>query len=198
MKILKMLTVAFPLLMACGCVKIWQDNLDIKTYMLQVERPGEGESVPMFGKLWIEDVHVLPPYNVRSLIVRESDVEFSTSYYSELLMSPTDNFRNLIFDWFSSAGCFKEVSTDDRKGMKYRLLATVMDFYGDRKTQKAVFRIKVSLFTESENVLMHKEYAAQIKSESNHAEDYIRAYNQATAEILTMCEQDVRAAISGE
>ena len=166
--------------------------------MIQAERPGEGETVPRFGKLWIEDVHVLPPYNVRSLIVRESDVEFSTSYYSELLMSPTDNFRNLIFDWFSSAGCFKEVSMDDRKGMKYRLLATVMDFYGDRKTQEAVLRIKVSLFAEDEKVLMHEEYAVRIKSASDHAEEYIRAYNQATAEILAMCEKDARAAISSE
>ncbi|QBG46956.1 hypothetical protein EGM51_05945 [Verrucomicrobia bacterium S94] len=198
MKMLKWVSVLFALLAVNGCVKIWQDNLDIRTFMLQAERPGGREAVADYGKLWIEDVHVLPPYNVRSLTVRESDVEFSTTYYSELLMSPAENFRNLFYDWFSKSGCFNEVSISDQREMNYRLVASVMEFYGDRKSTEAVLRIKISLFGENREVLLHKDYAQRVHAASNAAEDYIRAYNQAVEKILIQCEKDVVSAISAK
>lgn len=198
MKMLKLLAVLSVLITLSGCVKIWQDNLDIKTYMLQVERPGERAAVPDFGNLWIEDVHVLPPYNVRSLTVRESDVEFSTTYYSELLMSPAENFRNLFYDWFSASGRFNEVSVSGRSAMDYRMVATVMDFYGDRETVEAVLRVKVSLFGNNRQVLLHKEYMQRVPCASDAAEDYIRAYNLAVQNILLQCEKDIVSAISAK
>ncbi|MDZ8117500.1 ABC-type transport auxiliary lipoprotein family protein [Pontiella agarivorans] len=196
MKALKLLAVLSALLTLSGCVKIWQDNQDIKTYMLQIERPGERAAVPDLGNLLIEEVHVLPPYNVRSLTVRESDVEFSTTYYSELLMSPAENFRNLFYDWFSASGRFNAVSVSGRSEMKYRLVATVMDFYGDRESSEAVLRMKVSLFGSDRQVLLHNEYMERVSSVSPAAEDYIRAYNQAVEKILLQCENDIVRVIS--
>lgn len=186
------------LLALTGCVKLWQDNIDIKTYMINAERPGESVAVPMAGKLWIEDVNVLPPYNIRSLTVRENDVEYSTSYYSELLMSPSENFRNIIFDWLSASRLFKDVSVTDRRNYNYRLVATIMEFYGDRKTAEAVLRIKVSLINEENDVLLHRDYSQRVKASSLTAEDYIRAYNKAVETILLECEQDVATALSKE
>lgn len=192
------MAISVVLLALTGCVKLWQDNIDIKTYMITAERTGEKASAPMAGKLWIEDVNVLPPYNIRSLTVRENDVEYSTSYYSELLMAPAENFRNIIFDWFSSSQLFKEVSVADRRNFNYRLVVTVMDFYGDKKSEEAVLRIKVSLINEANDVLIHQDYSQRVKAAALTAEDYIRAYNEAIGAILVESEKDVAAAISKE
>lgn len=196
MKIYALIITPLLLFTLSGCVKLWQDNLDIKTYMITAERPGDAERDRGAGKLWIEDVHVLPPYNVRSLAIRENDVQYSVSYYSELLMSPAENFRNIYFDWFSSSELFQEVSIANRQGYTHRMIATVMDFYGDRETEEAVLRIKVSLFDEEGALLIHKDYLERAKTAENTAEDYIRAYNEATAKILESCEQDVEAVLS--
>ena len=131
-----------------GCVKLWQKNLDIKTYMVEVQRDGKVLEKSMADTLWIESVHVLPPYNIRNLILRENDVEFTTSYYTELLMSPAENFRNGFYSWFAASGMFENVTVVQRDGMSHRLVATVMEFYGDKTDNKAVLKIKVSLFDE--------------------------------------------------
>ena len=62
------------ILLSTGCVKLWQKNLDIKTYMIEVRRDSNPVEKPLAEKLWIEDVNVLPPYNIRNLILRESDI----------------------------------------------------------------------------------------------------------------------------
>lgn len=188
-----LLTCAFMLL-SSGCVKLWQKNLDIKTYMVEVTRDTQPLEKPLAEKLWIEDIHVLPPYNIRNLILRESDVEFTPSYYTELLMSPAENFRNGFYGWFSDSGIFKTVSVVNRAGMSRRMVATVMDFYGDTVENKAVLRIKVSLFdekTKGVNVLFSKDYLQQVEIPETSAEKLIRAYNQAFTLILADCEKDV-------
>lgn len=186
------------ILLSTGCVKLWQKNIDIKTYMVEVTRDTKPLENPLADKLWIEDIHVLPPYNIRNLILRESDVEFTPSYYTELLMSPSENFRNGFYGWFSDSGIFKDVSVVDRAAMSHRLVVSVMDFYGDTVENRAVLRIKVSLFDEKTKglrVLFSKDYLQQVEIPEASAEELIRAYNQAFTLILTDCEKDVVAAL---
>ena len=192
-----LLTCAFTLL-STGCVKLWQKNLDIKTYMVEVRRDSQPLEKPLADKLWIDNIHVLPPYNIRNLILRESDVEFTPSYYTELLMSPSENFRNGFYGWFSDSRIFKDVSVVDRSAMSHRLVATVMDFYGDTVENRAVLRIKVSLFDEKTKglrVLFSKDYLQQIEIPEASAEELMRAYNQAFTLILVDCEKDVAIAL---
>ena len=192
-----LLTCAFMLL-STGCVKLWQKNLDIKTYMVQVKRDTQALENPLAEKLWIEDIHVLSPYNIRNLILRESDVEFTPSNYTELLMSPAENFRNGFYGWFSDSGMFKDVSVVNRAGMSHRLVATIMEIYGDIVENKAVMRIKVSLFdekTKGVNVLFSKDYLQQIEIPQANAEELMRAYNKAFYLVLTECEKDVVIAL---
>jgi ABC-type uncharacterized transport system auxiliary subunit len=185
-------------LLSSGCVKLWQKNLDIKTYMVEVARNAQSLDQPLADTLWIEDVHVLPPYNIRNLILRESDVEFTPSYYTELLMSPSENFRNGFYGWFADSGIFREVSVVSRTGMSHRLVVTVMDFYGDRVEKKAILRIRVSLFDEKSSgirIMFSKDYQRQVSIPEASAESLIRAYNTALAQILADCEKDVTAAL---
>ena len=186
------------MLLSTGCVKLWQKNLDIKTYMVEVRRDSQPVEKPLAEKLWIEDLHVLPPYNIRNLILRESEVEFTPSYYTELLMSPSENFRNGFYGWFSDSGIFEDVSVVNRVAMSHRLVATVMAFYGDTVENKAVLRIKVSFFDEKTNgvrVLFSKDYLQQVEIPVARADELIRAYNKAFTLILADCEKDVAAAL---
>ena len=201
MKTLKrtlILLVCTSMLWLSGCVKIWQKNLDIKTYMLEAHRDGEMLEKPLAEKLWIESVHVLPPYNIRNLVLRESDVEFSTSYYTELLMAPSENFRNGFYTWFAASGVFEDVSIVNRSGMSHSLSVTVMEFYGDAVDEKAVLKIKVTLFDEKTNglrVLSSKDYQQNVAIAETSAEELLRAFNKGLVQILADAEQDVVKAL---
>ena len=177
-----------------GCVKLWQDNLDIKTYMVEVHRDTPAIDQALGEKLWIDTVSVLPPSNVRNLILRKNDVEYSTSYYTELLMSPSENFRNAFFTWFAASGVFEYVSIVERIGMSHRLVVTVVEFHGDTGAQKAVLKIKATLFDEKEkgmNILFSNDYSQEVQLADTTAEELIRAYNKALHQILSDCEGDV-------
>ena len=178
-----------------GCVKLWQKSLDISTYLLQVPR---GEPVlvdaPLAAKLWVEPAHVLPPYNMRNLIYRKNDVEFRASYYTELLMSPADNFRNCFFTWFNESGIFGDVSVDDRTGMSHSLVVSVLEFYGDESDDTAVLNIKVTLLDEKNpaaDLVFSRVYHQKEPVDDTSVEALMRAYNKALSRILTDCESDV-------
>lgn len=185
------------LLLTSGCVKIWQQNLDIKTYMIEVEGNLPSQENALADKLWIDTVTVLPPFNVRNLVLRESDVEFSTSYYTELLMSPSENFRNEFFVWMDGSKVFKEVSIAQRSRMSHRLIVNITEFYGDKVNRTAVLKLKVTLFderTKGMNILLNKEYFQRIEiadEDGVNVDNLIRAYNTALKEILTECEADI-------
>lgn len=181
-----------------GCVKLWQENIDMKTYMVEANRVGEPLTTSLAPKLWVDAVNVLPPFNVRNLILKKSDVEYTTSYYSELLMSPSENFRNELFSWLSLSGVFEEVSIVDRHSRSHSLVTTVMELYGDTIENMAVLRIKATLLdegTQGNRVLLSKDYTGRIKLADSTAEELIRAYNKALDEILTDLEADIAAAL---
>jgi ABC-type uncharacterized transport system auxiliary subunit len=188
------------MLATSGCVKLWQDSLDIKTYMIETAREGAAMKAPLADKLWIDVVSVLPPFNVRSLIVRKNDVEYETSYYTELLLSPANNVRNNLFTWFSDSGIFKEVSITGRSDMSHRLVVTVLRLHGSRMPEgnEAVMALKVSLLderTEGVDVLMSRDYLHTEPIAEVNAEELIRAYNRALTQILVNCEADVVIAL---
>lgn len=190
--------VCTSMLLTVGCVKIWRENLDIKTYVIEAPRNLQALEKPLADKLWIDSVVVLPPYNVRNLVLRESDVEFSTSYYTELLMSPSENFRNACYTWFAESEIFSNVVLVDRAGMSHRLAVTIMQFHGDAAGSKAVLKIKATLFdekTKGMRVLFTKDYLQEIDVAGNDAEELIRAYNKALGQILADCEGDVVSAL---
>lgn len=192
------LIICASLLLSAGCVKLWQKNLDIKTYMIEVNRDAQVLEKPLANKLWIDRVTVLPPYNMRNLVIRKTDVEFMTSYYTELLISPADNFRNAFFAWFGASGIFDNVSLEERAGMTHRLKISVMDFYGNSTDHTALLKVKVSLFdekTKGVGVLFSKDYFQQTGLAEVNAENLILAYNAALSQVLSDCEKDVLQAL---
>ncbi len=186
------------LLLLTGCVKIWQDTLDIRTYMMTAERDAQKRPVPMGEKLWIDHAAVLPPYNGRSLILRKDDVEFTTSYYTELLMPPAENFRNEFYKWFQASGVFQDVSVSGRDRLSHSLQVSVVEFYADTSKLEAVLTVKVSLIDEKARelrVLMNREYKQALKIDAPDAAPLIRAYNESLKNILKACENDVVSAL---
>jgi len=189
------------MVLGSGCIKLWTKSLDIKTYMVETERTTDVLENPLADKLWMDMVHVLPPFNVRNIVLRKSDVEYETSYYTELLLSPSENFRNNFYTWFSSSGIFHAVSLSDRKGMSHRLVVTVLKFYGDTSSEPGtvVLEIKATLLdekTKGMRVLLSKNYRQQVEVSEQSAGEVIRAFNQALQQILSNCEADVIEALA--
>ncbi len=189
------------MVLGSGCIKLWTKSLDIKTYMVETERTAAVLENPLADKLWMDTVHVLPPFNVRNIVLRKSDVEYEASYYTELLLSPSENFRNNFYTWFSSSGIFRAVSLSDRQGMSHRLVVTVLKFYGDTSSEPAqvVLEIKVTLLDEKTHgmrVLFSKDYQQQAHVSEPNAEEVIRAFNQTLQKILSNCEADVIEALA--
>ncbi|MDF7799131.1 ABC-type transport auxiliary lipoprotein family protein [Pontiellaceae bacterium B1224] len=185
-------------LVTSGCVNLWQDNLDIKTYVINASRDQPAAEKPLADKLWIDTVVVLPPGNSRNLILKKSDVEYETSYYTELLMSPSENFRNIFYTWFSGSGLFSDVTLADRSEMTHRLAVSVINFYGDTVEKKAVLKIKVTLFDENTRgirVLSSKDYLQEIDVADTSADALIRAYDRAIKKILSDCEIELISAL---
>jgi uncharacterized lipoprotein YmbA len=183
-------------LASSGCVKLWRESLDLKTYMIEAVREASTRETPLADKLWIETVHVLPPYNVRNLIVRENDVQYDTSYYSELILSPAENLRNNLFTWFSSSGVFGEVSANDRRDMSHRLVVTLLKLHADKTSGDGVgvVALKVTLIderTKGMNILFSKEYVGQEPVGDLTSDELIRTYNAALSGILSECERDM-------
>ncbi len=186
---------ASSLLLTTGCIKLWTDPLDIKTYMIETERTTSALPSPLADKLWIDTVTVLPPFNVRNILFRENDVEFKTSYYTEMLLSPAENFQNEFYTWFSASGIFSQVSLADRHNMSHRLQVSVLKFYDDSSTEpnQAVLEIKATLIDEKTNgltVLFSKNYSQRVDLSDSTARELIRAYGQALQAILSDCEAD--------
>lgn len=186
-------------MLSAGCIGIKQKNPGIGTFMLETVREGAVRTATVEAKLMVDVVEVLPPYDTQSLIIREDDVSFESSYYNRLILSPAENFRNNLYTWFSDSGLFKEVVLDERTGSTHRLVATVMEFYGDRKAGEAVLRMKVALVSRPEGggrrVLFHQTYEERTPPDEFTAEGVIRAYNQSLAKILTACESDLAGAL---
>jgi len=200
MKLVVLGTLLAGLLLTMGCINLWTDSIDIKTYMVEAERTADPAEKPLADKLWVDSVSVLPPYNIRNFVLRKNDVEFTTSYYTELLLSPSENFRNNFYTWFSDSALFQDVSLDERRGLSHRLAVSVLKFYGDSSGDSgaAVLEIKVTLFDEKTrgiHVLLSKNYLQKIDVPNDTAESLIRAYNQALQQILIDCEKDIRTVL---
>jgi hypothetical protein len=168
--------------------------------MIEAERTAASAEKPLADKLWVDSVSVLPPYNIRNFVLRKNDVEFTTSYYTELLLSPDENFRNNFYTWFSNSGLFQHVSLSERRGISHRLVVSVLKFYGDSSgdSSSIVLEIKVTLFDEKTrgiHVLHTQNYLQQVDMPDDTAESLIRAYNQALQQILAECEKDIRSVL---
>ena len=203
MKIQKRITLGITvaaMLMTSGCVKIWRNSIDQKTYMLTTQHPTEPMKTPLADKLWIDKVNVLPPFNIRSLILRDNDVQFETSYYSELLISPSENFRNNFYTWFSDSGIFRYVSMTKDSDSSHKLTVSVIRFYGNMEegNRKTVLSIKATLFDERArglDILFSKDYLHEEALPNMTADELIRSYNKSLHKILTACESDVLTAL---
>lgn len=199
----KMKTIAAALLFTSillqnGCIRLWQENLDIKTYMVEATREGGAVEEPLAGRLWVDRVSMLPPYNMRNLVMRENDVEFTTSYYTELLIPPAENFRNESYRWFADSGIFTAVTLSERNGATHRLTLTVTEFYADKAAMEAVLTVRAALIDEKARevpVLFAGEYTGRNAFSEVKAEAVIRAYNEILTRILTDCEKDVVEAL---
>ena len=190
-----LLAVVLPL---TGCVKLWSERVDRKTYLISAER-----SLPVCesvgGVLWIDRVNVLPPFNVRSFIVRKGETEYASNYYRELLISPSENVRNVFYSWFDASGLFAETTVHDRRALTHRLSVTLLEMVSDDSAgppRRAVVALKASLIKSATGaVLLHKTYRQAVAAEDGSDEADVAALCEAFRLILEACEKDVASVL---
>lgn len=186
-----------------GCIQLWQEALDIRTYLLSVERNIPPVEKPMAALLEVERVVVLPPFNSRNLIIRTSEAEYAPSYYSEFLVTPEENVRSVVFNWFAQSGLFTETVLQSRRKKAFRLAVTVLEMAVDARKEAApetVLSMQVALVDgrpgQGERVLMSKKYTCASVVASVEPEPVIQSWSQSLQEILTACEADLILIIS--
>jgi len=187
------------LLLGSGCLGLWQREIEFSSFLIEAPRSGAPAEKAVASKLWIGDVTVLPPFNVRNFILRRSDVEYSATYRSELLMTPSANFRNVLYRWYSESGLFGEVAFKSRLDAALSLFVSVTDFHGDIAEGKAVIEMHFILVDErgdsTGKVLFAKTYREEEPVKSMEAADLVRAYDRALSRIMAASEKDVVAAL---
>ena len=188
-------------LLFTGCVRLWRGHIEQKTYLLSVERRQPMLKKPKGRVLWIDRVNTLPPYNVRSLIIKKGSSEYTASYYNELLISPSENVRNVFFNWFVDSGIFEDTTLYNPKEMSHRLSVSLLEMYIDDSTgepRQVVVTLKVALIEEtSGKILLNRNYKQSVSVDKIgvDAEAEVKALNKAFELILEECENDIIKAL---
>jgi len=188
-------------LLFTGCVRLWRGHIEQKTYLLSVERRQPMLKKPKGRVLWIDRVNTLPPYNVRSLIIKKGSSEYTASYYNELLISPSENVRNVFFNWFVNSGIFEDTTLYNPKEMSHRLSVSLLEMYIDDSTgepRQVVVTLKVALIEEtSGKILLNRNYKQSVSVDKIgvDAEAEVKALNKAFELILEECENDIIKAL---
>ena len=179
-----------------GCLGHLGGDIQFQSFMMEAPRTGAPAKKPLATRLRIDSVTVLPPFNTRNFVLRENDVEFSTTYRTELLIGLDSNIRNIFFRWFSASGLFGEVDFRNRSGPGYSLAVSVADFHADTTAKKAVVELHVALIGErDEKVLLAKTYRGEDPVQSMDAPSLVRAYDRLLVRLLRQIEDDVANAL---
>lgn len=191
------------LLVSGGCLGFLGKDIQFQSFMIEAPRPGAPVEKPLAARLRVDNVTVLPPFNVRNFVIRKNDVEFATTYRAELLIGLDSNIRNIVFRWFSASGLFGEVNFRNQPGPKYSIALGVTDFHADVTEKKAVVELHVALLREqkgsgSKEIVLTKTYRGKEPFQSMDATDLVRAYDRLLVRLLQQIEGDVASTLKAQ
>jgi hypothetical protein len=187
-------------LLAAGCVNIGQKAHVVTTYMLSAERDIPPVAAPLGGHLGFDRVIALAPYGSRTFTIQRSETTFDSTYYDELLVSPTENLHAIFVQWFSESGLFESSSvsrtSSDQMRMEVLLERLLIDQTVVAQPQ-AVLGLTISLRGVDGAMIHTESYQRRIDLERGEINEAVAGWNTGLIEILHELERDLIKAMEG-
>jgi uncharacterized lipoprotein YmbA len=104
-----------------GCTVRRRTPMDVKYYLLDIERPGE--DLPEKGDVCmrVRPCRMADSFAGRSLVYRTSSVLYEPDYYNLFLTNPDAQITDALRSWFRRAGYGMCVSTEETSIQRYAL-----------------------------------------------------------------------------
>ena len=182
------------ILTATGCVSVKQDYPEKRYFALSAARsssPTVPTSVLNKPILRIRPFRVSPAYEGRGLVYRIGDLEFTSDFYNEFLVSPGLMFTNTFREWLSDAGIFQAVIDSPSQVLPdYVLEGAVNSMYGDYRDEnapKAVIEVQLFLINASKSksaIELQKTYKQETPIAENSPSALVGGWNRGLEIIL--------------
>jgi len=185
-----------------GCAEKSLNGTGTNYYMLDVSREKLSSPATTEKVLIVRCFDISSRFRSSQLVYRTGEVDYETDSYNQFLNRPELSVSEQTRQWLSSSGVFKSVVNPGSNADPTHILeANITSFYGDFRDKtdlKAVMAIRFFLIEDlilDNKVVFDKSYEAEAPLDSPSAQDLIKAYNQALADILTQFESDLKNAI---
>jgi cholesterol transport system auxiliary component len=181
-----------------GCVSVKQPPPDKRYYALTLAHPNPLTPDPTGPTVRVRPFRVSPLYQDRSLVYRNSDLNFASDFYNEFLINPAPMFSAVTVQWLSATGIFNMVMDSAGRILPdYVLEGAVNSLYGDYRNPaqpSAVLEIQLYLIQAKKPdtpIILHKHDTRRIPLPDFTAESLVKGYNEAFRQILLEFEQDL-------
>lgn len=150
--------------------------------------------------LHVNKVFVAAPFHEKSLVYRIAENEYTTDYYEEFLVSPSQRITQLTVDWLRKSGTWPQAHQGGLATAGRVLDLTVLALYGDYRNpgqQQAVLRLRAELSSlgvdGKSSSILEKDYDARVEIEDRQAATLVAGMNRALEEALGKLATDLRS-----
>ncbi len=154
--------------------------------------------------LQVNKAFVAAPYHEKSLVYRIGDNEYTTDYYQEFLVSPSQMITELTVDWLRTSGAWPRVHHAGAATAGRVLDLTVLALYGDYRqadSQQVVVHLRTAFSSvdTDDNIrsLLEKDYVARVNIKDRQARTLVAGMNRALEQVLGKLAADLRSQRTG-
>src|SRR5262249_46094048 len=167
-------------------------------FVLEAQRSPNARPASNPVTLRVRPLTVAPPFEGRSFVYRNSDLNYESDFYHEFLAAPNALLTEQVRRWLQASGLFQVVLDPfSKEDGTHNLEGHVTELYADFRTRAAP---KVALAfhfllrhdgTSDSEIVFQKAYRQEAPADSRSPEALARAWSKALEQILTALEQDL-------
>jgi hypothetical protein len=151
--------------------------------------------------LQVNKAYVAAPFHEKSFVYRIGENQYTSDYYHEVLVSPSQMVTQLAVDWLRKSRAWPEVHHSGQAVTAARSLdLNLLELYGDYRqlgSQQAVVRLRATLWAVdaedgSQRSVFGKEYTARVDIPDREGKSLVAGMNQALEQVLGKLSADLR------
>ncbi len=173
-------------------------------YALDPVRPDPALPPGRLAQLEVRRFSVDSQFASRALVYRRSGSEYQLDHYHEMIVSPAQMITEKARTWLSQSGLFARVLDPGNLSLPtHSLEGNVTALYGDFRDKSApagVVELRVFLIrhgSSGDAIQMGKTYRTRVSLDTPDARGLVDAYNRCFVRVLTLLEEDLKAALLG-